>query len=66
MSITSILSSHAQLLFLIYGNDLPNIIQKLKFHLLADDTNIYCDGDTQTNLAKVVNKEVKAVKDGCM
>jgi hypothetical protein len=29
------------LLFLIYINDLPNISDKLKFFLFADDTNIY-------------------------
>ena len=29
------------LLFLIYINDLPNISQKLKFYLFADDTNIF-------------------------
>ena len=28
------------LLFLIYVNDLPNISNKLKFYLFADDTNI--------------------------
>ena len=40
------------LLFLIYVNDLPNVSKKLKFYLFADDTNIYCDGDTLTNRAK--------------
>ena len=29
------------LLFLLYINDLPNISDKLKFFLFADDTNIY-------------------------
>ena len=50
------------LLFLIYVNDLPNVSKQLKFYLFADDTNIYCDGDTLTNLAKIVNKELKSVK----
>ena len=50
------------LLFLIYVNDLLNVSKKLKFYLFADDTNIYCDGDTLTNLAKIVNKELKSVK----
>ena len=34
------------LLFLIYINDLPNISNKLKFYLFADDTNMFlshCD-----------------------
>ena len=52
------------LLFLIYVNDLPNVSKKLKFYLFADDTNIYYDGDTLTNLAKIVNKELKSVKNG--
>ena len=50
------------LLFLIYGNVLTNVSKKLQFYLFADDTNIYCDGDTLTNLAKIVNKELKSVK----
>ena len=50
--------------FLIYVNDLPNVSKKLKFYLFADDKNIYCDGDTLTNLAKIVNKELKSVKNG--
>ena len=53
-------------LLLIYVNNLPNIIKNLKFFLLEDDTNIYCDGDTQAILAKLVNIELKTVKDGWM
>ena len=29
------------LLFLIYINDLPNVSKIIKFHLFADDTNIF-------------------------
>ena len=50
------------LLFLIYVNDLPSVSKNLKFYLFADDTNIYCSGDTVTHLAKLVNKELKYVK----
>ena len=52
------------LLFPIYVNDLPSISKQLKFYLFADDTNIYCDGDTLTNLSKIVNKELKSVQNG--
>ena len=50
------------LLFLIYVYDLPHVSKQLKFYLYADDTNIYSDGDTLTNLAKIINKELKSVK----
>ena len=35
--------------------------KKLKLHLFPDDRNIYCDCDTLTNLAKMVNKGLKYV-----
>ena len=35
------------LLFLLYINDLPNISNKLKFYLFADDTNIFVIADTK-------------------
>ena len=47
------------LLFLIYINDLPNISNKLKFFLFADDTNIYFESDNLFKLQKVINKELK-------
>ena len=46
------------LLFLIYINDLPNIPNKLKFYLFADDTNIYLESDDLINLEKIMNKEL--------
>ena len=46
------------LLFLIYINDLPNISNKLKFYLFADDTNIYLESDDLINLEKIMNKEL--------
>ena len=47
------------LLFLIYINDLPNISNKLKFFLFADDTNIYFESDSLFKLEKVINEELK-------
>ena len=44
--------------FLIYINDLPNISNKLKFYLFADDTNIYLESDELIDLEKVMNKEL--------
>ena len=46
------------LLFLIYINDLPNISNKLKFYLFADDTNIYLESDELVELENVMNKEL--------
>ena len=46
------------LLFLIYINDLPNISNKLKFYLFADNTNIYLESDELVDLEKVLNKEL--------
>ena len=47
------------LLFLIYINDLPLSSSKLAFYLFADDTNIYCESESLTQLLSVVNKELK-------
>ena len=47
------------LLFLIYINDLPLSSSKLAFFLFADDTNIYCESESLTQLLSVVNKELK-------
>ena len=46
------------LLFLLYINDLPNILSKLKFFLFADDTNIYYESDDLKELEKTVNQEL--------
>ena len=50
------------LLFLIYINDLPNSSDKLSYYLFADDTNIYFESDSLSQLQKIVNKELKQVK----
>ena len=47
------------LLFLIYVNDLPNISDKLRFFLFADDTNIYYDSDDLIELENTVNHELR-------
>ena len=47
------------LLFLLYINDLPNISKKLDFFLFADDTNIYFEANTLSQLEKKMNKELK-------
>jgi len=50
------------LLFLICINDLPNSSSKLSFYLFADDLNIYLEPHSLSNLQKVVNKELRHVK----
>ena len=47
------------LLFLIYINDLPNISDKLKFFLFADDTNIFFECNDLAKLQSTVNCELK-------
>jgi len=47
------------LLFLIYINDLPNISNKLKFYLFADDTNIFYQCTNLDDLQRVLNRELK-------
>ncbi len=46
------------LLFLLYINDLPNISNRLKFFLFADDTNIYFESNDLKTLEKIVNQEL--------
>ena len=47
------------LLFLLYINDLPNISNKLKFFLFADDTNIYFESEDLKKIEKTVNNELE-------
>ena len=44
---------------MIYINHIPNVSDKLKFFLLADDTNIYYEASDLLDLEKVINKELK-------
>ena len=50
------------LLFLIFINDLPNVSNKIKIYLFADDTNIYVESETISELVQIVNNELKLVK----
>ena len=50
------------LLFLIYVNDLPNISDKLRFFLFADDTNIYYDSENLIELEKNSQPRTTKVK----
>ena len=47
------------ILFLLYINDLPNISDKLKFYLFADDTNIYFESNNLKLLERTMNKELE-------
>ena len=52
------------LLFLLYINDLPNVSEKLKFFLFADDTNIYFESADLQSLENV-NTELKHLMISC-
>ena len=47
------------ILFLLYINDLPNISDKLKFILFADDTNIFYTDKNISIVHKVLNVELE-------
>ena len=51
------------LLFLLYINDLPNTSNLLKFHLFADDTNIYFSSKNLDAIQQTLNNELQAVSD---
>ena len=46
---------------MLYINDLPNTSKLLSFHLLADDTNIYCLHKNLNDLELILNQELHAV-----
>ena len=52
------------LLFLIYINDLPNLSKHLRFCLFAGDTNIYFEAKDLEILQKIMNRELRHVKNG--
>ena len=47
------------LFFLLYVNDLPNTSSWLKFHLSADDTNLYFSNKNLSHLEATLNQELK-------
>ena len=49
------------ILFLLYINDICNISQKLNFILFADDTNVFVDGKSHSEVSTVLNNELKNV-----
>ena len=48
--------------FLIYINDSPTVSRFLSFCLLPDDTNIYFNSSDLLTLQKVLNRQLKKVK----
>ena len=46
------------ILFLIYINDICNVSDLLKFVLFADDTNIFCSGNSPVELQVILNQEL--------
>ena len=56
MAITLILSQS----LVEYINDLPNTSKLLKFHLFADDTNIYFSRKNLNDLELILNQELHA------
>ena len=50
------------LLFLIFINDLPNSSSVLSFYLFADDTNINFEAENLNKLQRIMNNELKKVK----
>ena len=46
------------LLFLIYINDLPNVLKKLYSILFANDTNVFLKGNNLNSLSTIINEEL--------
>ena len=51
------------LLFLIYINDLPSVSKVVSFYVFADDTNIYFKSSDIVHLQKVMNRELRKVRE---
>ena len=47
------------LVVVLYINDIGNCSDKLKFHLLTDDTSLLCANRNLKSLGKTVNAELK-------
>ena len=50
-------------LFLIFINDSPNISKHLTIYLFADDTNIYYESSNLLHTQKIVNRELRKVRE---
>ena len=46
------------ILFILYINDLPNVSQKLKFILFADDTNVFYSGSSPRDINETMKSEL--------
>lgn len=51
------------LLFIIYVNDMPNILEKCEIVLYADDTLIFTEGDTNEECTDNLTHDVKKIND---
>ena len=51
------------LLFLLYINDFHNYFKLFKFHIFADDTNLFLNDHSLFNLEKIINTELDKVYD---
>jgi len=51
------------LLFIIYINDLPSVLEKCKSVIFADDTNLFCSSHSIHTLYSNVNEDLKHVSD---
>lgn len=49
------------LLFILYVNDLPQVLKKCKIHMFADDTLIYYTGKDVQEVITVLNEELRIV-----
>ena len=52
---------HRPILFILYINDLPRVITKLKFLLYADDTNILYENTDANAIIKTINMEMPKI-----
>ncbi len=51
------------LLFIIYTNDLPNCLKRMKCILFADDTTLYSSASTLNELYKYLNEDLATLAD---